>query len=153
MTTNQTIDGVLVPRELLVRLNNLIRWNFGNEPECVELRALLAAPVVERQEPACYVVKDRWGVNTYLEENSEALKTRRRLGFTDEIPLYTSPPAPVAVQLDERTEFEKWLRNQPHVVNLGFNKATGKYVLQEDEDSWQAWKARACLDKVKELNQ
>ncbi|MBD9459158.1 hypothetical protein IB241_15860 [Pseudomonas sp. PDM05] len=42
--TNQTIDGVLVSRELLVRLNNLTRWHFGNEPECVELRALLDAP-------------------------------------------------------------------------------------------------------------
>ena len=50
-----------------------------------------AAPVVERQ-PACYVVKDRWGVNAYLEESSEALKIHRRLGFTDEIPLYTAPP-------------------------------------------------------------
>lgn len=62
---------------------------------------LVAAPAVERQEPACYVVKDRWGVNAYLEEGSEALKIRRRLGFTDEIPLYTSPPAPVAEKYDD----------------------------------------------------
>lgn len=56
-----------------------------------EFNAAIAAPVVERQ-PACYVVKDRWGVNAYLEESSEALKIRRRLGFTDEVPLYTDPP-------------------------------------------------------------
>jgi len=49
------------------------------------------------------------------------------------------------VELDERAEFEKWLRDQPHVVNLGFNKQTGKYTLQEDEDSWQAWQARATI--------
>lgn len=47
--------------------------------------------------------------------------------------------------IDERAEFEKWLRDRPHVVNLGFNKSTGRYVLQEDEDSWQAWQARAAL--------
>jgi len=62
-----------------------------------ELRALLGAPVVEHQ-PACYVVKDRWGVNAYLEESSEALKIRRRLGFTDEVPLYTAPPEVAALQ-------------------------------------------------------
>lgn len=56
-----------------------------------ELRELLDAPAVNRQEPVCYIVKDRWGVNAYLEESSEALKIRRRLGFTDEIPLYASP--------------------------------------------------------------
>lgn len=51
-------DSLLVSRELLERLNNLTRWHFGNETECVELRALLAAPVVERHQ-------HEWDINEH----------------------------------------------------------------------------------------
>lgn len=47
------------------------------------------------------------------------------------------------VDRDERSLFVKWLRSRPHVLNVGFNKETGKYVLREDEDSWQGWIACA----------
>jgi hypothetical protein len=47
--------------------------------------------------------------------------------------------------LDERALFENWLRSRPHVLNVGFNKESARYVLQEDEDCWQAWQARAAL--------
>ncbi|MEX2901362.1 hypothetical protein AB3967_08530 [Pseudomonas rhodesiae] len=53
-------------------------------------------------EPVCYLVNDRFGGKAYLEEGSEALAVRRRLGFTDEIPLYAEQTAPVAVVMPER---------------------------------------------------
>lgn len=40
-----------------------------------------------------------------------------------------------------REEFEAWLRTRPEVLNIGFNKGTGRYVLREDEERWEAWQA------------
>lgn len=45
----------------------------------------------------------------------------------------------------EHALFDKWLRSRPHVLNVGFDTKTGKYLLQEDEDCWQAWQARAII--------
>ena len=46
-----------------------------------------------------------------------------------------------------REEFDSWLRSQPHVLNVGFDKVTGKYLLEEDETAWQAWQAsRAAIE-------
>lgn len=39
-----------------------------------------------------------------------------------------------------RQEFEKWLRTQPHVLNVGVSES-GSYVLREDRIAWSAWKA------------
>lgn len=107
MTTNQTIDGV--PRELLERIMHGCMFSLSRQQH-EELRALLDAPACSactaclekpaaspRGEPVCYLVNDRFGGKAYLEEGSEALAVRRRLGFTDEIPLYAEHPAPVAV--------------------------------------------------------
>jgi hypothetical protein len=52
-------------------------------------------------------------------------------GFYEETPLYTSPPAPVAVALPERREPTP---ENPHLTDA--------------DHEWNA-----CLDKVKELNQ
>jgi hypothetical protein len=128
----------------------------GNDKAIDELRAVLAqeAGHVEELlgmvEPTAWLLDGSVGGSSLDFQITDLLETQNRHGGCL-VPLFRVPPAPVAV--DERAEFEKWLRNQPHVVNLGFNRSTGKYVLQEDEDSWQAWQARACLDKVKELNQ
>lgn len=40
-----------------------------------------------------------------------------------------------------REEFVAWLKKQHHVLNVGFNRDTGKFVLDEDETAWQAWQA------------
>lgn len=45
----------------------------------------------------------------------------------------------------ERQKFEQWLRAQPHVLNVGFNKGTQEYILSEDQDQWIGWQARAEL--------
>lgn len=39
-----------------------------------------------------------------------------------------------------RQEFEKWLRSQPYVLNVGVSES-GSYVLREDRIAWSAWKA------------
>jgi cobalamin-dependent methionine synthase I len=54
--------------------------------------------------------------------------------------VYTSQPAPVSVVLDEGVEFEKWWCRTPVLRK-------GKLQIAQE-----AWEARACLDKVKELN-
>lgn len=45
----------------------------------------------------------------------------------------------------ERQKFEQWLRTQPHVLNVGFNRGTQEYILGEDQDQWIGWQARAEL--------
>lgn len=49
------------------------------------------------------------------------------------------------IEDQERNKFEKWLKSQPHVLNVGFNKSTQQYLLDEDQDMWVAWQARAEL--------
>lgn len=62
---------------------------------------------------------------------------------TDRLREILAAGARSAIDQGERALFDKWLRSRPHVLNVGFNRATGKYILQEDEDSWQVWQARA----------
>jgi len=45
----------------------------------------------------------------------------------------------------ERIRFTRWLKSQPHVLNVGYNKLTEEYVLQEDQDQWIGWLACATL--------
>lgn len=40
-----------------------------------------------------------------------------------------------------REQFEAWMKSLPYVLNLGFDKSTGQYILQEDRDRWEAWEA------------
>jgi hypothetical protein len=49
------------------------------------------------------------------------------------------------IEDQERNKFENWLKSQPHVLNVGFNKSTKQYLLDEDQDMWVAWQARAEL--------
>lgn len=51
----------------------------------------------------------------------------------------------MSIKEQERQKFEQWLRAQPHVLNVGFNKGTQEYVLSEDQDQWIGWQARAEL--------
>lgn len=72
------------------------------------------------------------------------------------VPLYTSPPAPVEVVLDERAEFENYYRDRIMGNRTGvrfLRSASGSYLDSEIREMWSGWQARACLDKVKEMNQ
>ena len=122
-----------ISRELAADLTRKIITQEDHERRVAareELRALLSAPVVERQEPVAWLLCKgdeqpidstiRWDVAKHWPELAE--------------PLYTSPPAPVSVVLPERAdENDDSDGNDPHC---------------EYPAGWNA-----CLDKVKELNQ
>jgi hypothetical protein len=93
-----------------------------------ELRALLAAPAVERQEPVRQV-RYLGGYARWLDVDAgtyDELKDDKRY---EPRTLYTSPPAPVAVVLPERME---------------------DYDVEKHPAYLHGW--NACLDKVKEMN-
>lgn len=107
----------------------------------LKLRAVLAqeaGPAVERQEQDGYKYrlkgKDRaWTYAKHKPEFEHEFDIR---------PLYAAPPAPVAVVIDERAEFDAWAVKHGRVI--GYNGW---------RNDFKVWQARACLDKVKEPNQ
>lgn len=117
-------------------------------PMLDELRALLAAPVVERQEPVALPMRRSWSGIAGWKDQAEIKAWNACL---DEIaklgPLYTSPPAPVAVP-------EGWKLVPVEPTELMIRRGDQNY-------SWSVSKiykamiedAPACLDKVKEMNQ
>lgn len=122
-----------ISRQLAERL-----LNFTCNEEYDELRALLAGPVVDRQEPvAADIALDKAYRNGMMAGFSFGIRGDED-GYAKAIEQYDAeihaakteppePPAPVAVVLPERGG----LSNRPN-FNEGWN---------------------ACLDKVKELNQ
>lgn len=40
-----------------------------------------------------------------------------------------------------REEFMNWLRTRPEVLNIGYDPKSGKFVLREDQERWEAWQA------------
>ena len=137
------IDGV--PRELLEDMLN----PYADFATHDRLRALLAAPVVERQ-PFFYGIMQPDGKPHYselcvsgeasdLESEVESMNEDGDGGYRV-VALYASQPAPVSVVLDEGVEFEKWWCHTPVLRK-------GKLQIAQE-----AWEARACLDKIKELN-
>lgn len=70
-------------------------------------------------------------------------------------------PAPVSVVLDERAEFITWVRREWPQAPLSNvrdllprdDPRYGEYCDETLQRAWVGWQARACLDKVKELNQ
>lgn len=128
-----------------------------------------AAPVVERQEPAFYrVVTPRTTINGEVTEwwPSVVIYTKEQLSslvgpYKIEQRLYTSSPAPVVV--DERQALqdrhEAWMAGVENgkfpVADLVQNLEAVMAMFAPDEDRTNRTliAARACLDKVKELNQ
>ncbi|MEX5558980.1 hypothetical protein Q1J45_15530 [Pseudomonas rhodesiae] len=115
MTTNQTIDGVLVSRELIERILNRTRWH--GDPLKDELRALLDAPACSAcndtgrmHEPGC----EPGACTACLEKPATqpqgepvAIVTGSTVQWLpgagkipDRSPLYAEQPAPVAVVPD-----------------------------------------------------
>lgn len=133
---NKTIE---ISRELAERLCPIAF--VPNDPDVwrarEELRALLAAPVVERQEPVAYMRNE--GTPNNLVKCT--FTCPGAFGVYRGPQSLSAPPAPVAVQLDENVEFEKWWCRTSVLRK-------GKLQIAQE-----AWEARACIDKVKELNQ
>lgn len=102
----------------------------------------IAAPVVERQDDPIYQVRylGEGGGGWVDVEKDEFDRDKAHKNYHTRT-VFASPPAPVAVDLNDAEEFEKWWRSTPILRK-------GKLQIARE-----AWKARACLDKVKELNQ
>lgn len=103
-----------------------------------ELRALLAAPVVERQESVALIERARSFVafvaKCVRKEGEYAPLHRQEMEELDrDLKIYASPPAPVAVLELLRESYESGDRN----------------VFGADLDD----RIRACLEKIKEPNQ
>jgi hypothetical protein len=148
-------------------------WSDGLR---ARMDALLAAPAVERQEPAFYA---QYGHSEYSEDWRGVIKKQfdQRNGYT--APLYTSPPAPVAVvhfvcdRIPDQTgctfiecedatgssiDAGKWEVRPDGLAQLVVSRAPinlpeykrpppGCVITQEMAAH------NACLDKVKEMNQ
>lgn len=104
-----------------------------------ELRAILAAPVVERQEPVAFVRITEGNPKVSL--FSWVQKVPLPVG---KYQLYTSPPAPVAVVLPDH-EFRETVNRLRAISEMyGHTDQLRERISME---------LRACLGKVKELNQ
>ena len=147
MTNDKTVT---MSRELAEEIfDELPDWNT---PAGTTLGALLAAPVVERQDPAAYLRQsDIVRLNQpHVAGCAASLSKEPAAGF---LAIYT---APVAVVLDERAEFEAWYLGKfcgGQARLFRCVNADQIYYFAEVQSKWDAWQARACLDKVKELNQ
>ncbi len=122
------------------------------ESEVLEFARQLAAPAVERQEPVAWAllngngqVRDltaRWDVAKHWDGLVEAL--------------YTSPPAQVAVDIDEQQAFANWTHEVVEFEHADITRKVQRRDLMsvdDEKNAWSGWQARACLDKIKELNQ
>lgn len=131
MTKDKTVT---ISRDLAERLatprNTSEGWIIAADA-VIELRALLADPVVEHQEPVAQVVSKYGDPESFGEREVVVLVDLSKIPYDTK--LYTSPTAPVAVVLPERMEV-------PRGDLQPFERVEAK-----------AW--NACLDKVKELNQ
>ncbi|WP_425917320.1 hypothetical protein [Acinetobacter sp. TSRC1-2] len=45
----------------------------------------------------------------------------------------------------ERQMFIRFLKFQPHVLNIGYNTETQQFLLKEDQAAWDAWLYRAMI--------
>lgn len=53
---------------------------------------------------------------------------------------------------NERLMFVEYLQMQPHVLNVGYNKESKRFLLEEDQASWEAWQYRALMHKKDKAN-
>lgn len=117
--------------------------------QCADLAAELRA-VLAQEAGKCEAV----GYVSFIGNGFVRVRTTENLAIEE--PLYTFPPAPVSVVLDEQQEFANWMHE---VVEFEHAEITRKIQrrdimdLKDEKYAWEAWQARACIDKVKELNQ
>lgn len=145
-------EFVTVKKSSLEKLVEPGRESSVTDAEWSELRAVIAqeaGPVVERQEPAAWIRKitdvDGKDYQTIIATQKPAVfypyqwDSRPLDGFKIiDTPLYTSPPAPVAV-VDLLREISDYLDGSTR------NAVWCDSILHK--------KMKVCLDKVKELNQ
>lgn len=126
----------------------------SNVPVADALRALLAAPVVERQEPVAYRCRHSADEPWFFSDKP---------GYWEWQPLHTSPPAPVAVVLPRYTCIGKGGEYEllGSAIGAGTLKDMSAIPVYRDTTTGQLFVRTPldfatrmdCLDKVKELSQ
>lgn len=144
-------DNLYIPRKLVQRwvdntdffedlsgksMAKIAKAKEEDEKINEEMRALLATPVVERQEPVSYLVTDIYGQKKALRAGAEGIERHRNAG-SDLVPLFAEPTAPVAV-----VHTMKSVMSAICTIN-GFPMLTSN----------QCYALAQSLNKVKELNQ
>jgi hypothetical protein len=124
-----------------------------------DIRALLAAPVVERQEPVGEVLDMKYNCVKFYRATGDTSKPYLLPGTK----LYTSPPAPVEVVLPSREAMRDIIAEAIGGDTYDCTRvwsAWGIGTMSEDDfvpitlDEERLYEiADACIDKVKELNQ
>lgn len=124
-------------------IRDICEYEPDDNPDCVviSVKALelillqrledLAAPVVERQGVALYISRE-----SFEDEACVGMHGTKYPTPVQDMPLFTSPPAPVAVPV----EIHQMLIEMRQTFERANFVALGKLLT-------------ACLDKVKELNQ
>ena len=138
-------------------------WLYTAPPELAELQATIARLTAENErlkggqgEPAYWA--DDFGNTIGAKHRAHNLSLGGAPAMVVErfvVPLYASQPAPVSV-VDEQQAFANWTHQV--IAEVNHNGAIQR-VQRRDHMSFSdekvaldAWSARACLDKVKELN-
>lgn len=96
------------------------------------LEARIAELESGRGEPICYQARHSAEEPWFFTDKP---------GYWEWRPLFTAPPAPVAVVPDERAAFDAWAVKHGRVV--GYNGW---------RNDFEVWQARACLDATAALN-
>ena len=114
-------------------------------------------------DAASELLRTKQRANRELRSELERIKTINDNNFNlllDQI--FAAPLSPDhsggagEVVLDERAEFENYYRDRIMGNRTGvrfLRSSSGAYLDREVAEMWSGWQARACLDKVKELNQ
>lgn len=159
--TNKTVTMPLELAESL--LSWLLMQQHYRVSDVEQLRALLAAPAVERQEPIYQVRYLGDGGGGWIDvERDEFNSDNLGISNYQTRTLYTSPPAPVAVVLPSREAMRdiiaEAIGGDTYYCTRVWS-AWGVGTMSEDDfvpitlDEERLYEiADACLDKVKELS-
>lgn len=133
-------------------LQNGLTICFETDPHIQELRAILAAPSIDRQEPVAWLVQcKKSGLVEQAEPSEEASNPEY---WTDAFPVYTSPSAPVPAWTtdDIATADADGLRNGRASVVMPEKRTNFDYRELGDDGYIAAKEWNAAIDKFKELN-
>lgn len=146
--------------ELMLGSADSMGWSWADK-----LRALLAAPVVERQEPVEWQRKSKMHGDCWYPLQADDVEEARNSGWEVRA-LYASPPAPAAVALHPFADkvIRKLQRFQECAddgqgADIGrhwFDLLTQLGLLNRVQRSPALWEitqqGEDCIDKVKEMN-
>ena len=161
--TNQTIDGVLVSRELMERISSRLN-ETGQFLLSEELHAAVAesAPLtggeVERLngmlDAASELIRTKQRVNRELSSELERIKTINDNNFKLVLDLLFKPATPVVEEQDKQSQqavgnenekFEAWREDQiAALIRMGYHDAA-KAFRELGSVQWAGWQGRAYL--------